>query len=435
MKIKEEDKQKILQEENKKKNINLTLNNIKNKIDEEEKEKNKKEKIKRNYEEYENEIENIKKSPKSKRKKEIKEEIYEDNYNPLIGAEKLMQEQQKLIEQMKKREKEEEIQKEINRKEEEKRLENQKRVQEFVKKQQEANLINPASNYTKNLYNKNDQQNDFLRQLLLRNNPNFFNQEKFDEDIDNNNIKKNNNKQYYTFSNENLKNEENEDNNNKNNKRILMGRGSEDEIKLIYDNSYLFKKNENKENKFQLRKEVQDILEGKYQKKTIVEEEPKIKTEFKFVRKKNIIKQSPKKIKPKKKLQNKIKNFQIDNNESEDEELKKKLEEKKKEEEEERKRQINYEERLNNFFKKIQTLKNQSNDKLGEELDKLIDDQIYNSDYGINRRIESRMNTFLGRLNYYVLQKENYRKLKQSNLRFKSPCEFETTKKRINSLS
>ncbi len=243
--------------------------------------------------------------------------------------------------------------------------------------------------------------------MLLRNNPNFFNQEKIDDDIEDN-IKKKSNKQYYYLSNETIKNEENEENNIKTNKKILMGRGSEDGNNLIYDNSYLFKKNENKENKFQLRKEVQDILEGKYQKKIILEEEPKIKTEYKYVRKKKFIKQSPKKIKPKKKLQNKIKTFQIDDNESEDEEIKKKLEEKKKEEEEERKRQINYEERLNNFFKKIQTLKNQSNDKLGEELDKLIDDQIYNSDYGINRRIESRMNTFLGRLNYYVLQKENY---------------------------
>ena len=430
IKIKEEDKQKILQIQNKK-NKNLTLNNIEK--EEEENEKNKKEKIKRNYEEYENEIENIKKSPKSKIKKEKKkEEIIEDNYNPLIGAEKLKQEQQELIEQIKKREKDEEIQKEINKKEEEKRLENQKRVQEFVKKQQEATLINPASNYTKNLYNKNNEQNEFLRQLLLRSNPNFFNQEKFYENEENKN--KNINKQYYNFSNEKEKNENNEENEIKNNKKILMGRGSEDNIKLIYDNSYLFKKKENEENNnFQLRKEVQDILEGKYKKK-IIEEEPKIKTEYKFVRKKKFIKESPKKIKPKKKLQNKIKTFQIED-ESEDEELKKKLEEKRKEEEEEKKRQINYDERLKNFFKKIQALKEQSNDKLGEELDKLIDDQIYNSDYGINRRIESRMNYFLGRLNYYVLQKENYRKLKQSNLRFKSPCEFETSKKRINSLS
>ena len=37
-------------------------------------------------------IENIKKNPQNQ--KEIKEEIYEDNYSPLIGKEKLMQEQQ-----------------------------------------------------------------------------------------------------------------------------------------------------------------------------------------------------------------------------------------------------------------------------------------------------------------------------------------------------
>jgi hypothetical protein len=42
------------------------------------------------------------------------------------------------------------------------------------------------------------------------------------------------------------------------------------------------------------------------------------------------------------------------------------------------------------------------------------------------------MNYFLGKLNSYVIQKDNYRKFKQRGLRFKSPCEFETTKTNYN---
>ena len=435
LKLKEEDERRgkkqnnnkinndIYKEENKTININNDNNNNNNKN-----ENKKRYSIEKEYEESRRKsISNLKKK---------KEEDLEDNYNPLIGAEKLKEEQQKLMEEIKKREKEDEIRrieeekrKEQDKIDEEKRLENEKRVKEFVHKQHRSSLTkynNPAANYTKKLNNRNNS-NDFLKQLLLRNNPNFFNKDKFDEEQDDNVNEQN---QYYYQRKSLIEEEDNSPSNINKNIRYVMGRGSNLNEKLIYDSSYLFNKNEG-EQKFQLRKEVLDILEGKY-KKNVVEEEIKPSNEYKYYKKKKFVREVKKPPKPKKRLMNKIKTIKFDEENEEDEELKKKLEEKKKAEEEEKKKQSNYEERLKNFFKKVQALKNEKNDKFSEELDKLLDDQIYNSDYGVNRRHETRMNYFLGKLNSYVIQKDNYRKFKQRGLRFKSPCEFETTKTNYN---
>ena len=137
-------------------------------------------------------------------------------------------------------------------------------------------------------------------------------------------------------------------------------------------------------------------------------------------------------MKNKKKLLNKLKAFQFNLTDEISDETRKKLEIKKREEEEEKLRQINFEEKLKRFFRKIQQLKHETSEKFGEEVDKLFDEQINGSEFGINRKIENRINHFKGKLNNYVLQKDNLRKMKHSTLIFKSPCEFETTSKTLD---
>ena len=137
-------------------------------------------------------------------------------------------------------------------------------------------------------------------------------------------------------------------------------------------------------------------------------------------------------MKNKMKLSNKLKAFKFNLSDEISEETRKRLEMKKREEEEEKLRQIEFEAKLKRFFQKIQQLKNDTSEKFGIEVDKLFDEQINDSEFGINRNIENRINYFKGNLNYYVLQKKNYRKIKEDTLIFKSPCEFETTNKSLD---
>ena len=71
--------------------------------------------------------------------------------------------------------------------------------------------------------------------------------------------------------NEKIKEKENSPT-NKNKEKIQMFQiednisEEEKEVELVYDNSYLFKKKNTE--KFELRKEVKDILEGNYKKKS-----------------------------------------------------------------------------------------------------------------------------------------------------------------------
>jgi len=111
------------------------------------------------------------------------------------------------------------------------------------------------------------------------------------------------------------------------------------------------------------------------------------------------------------------------------EESRKKLEKKRREEEEEKLREINYELKLKDFFQKIQILKKVNEEKFNNGIDKLIYEQIYGSDFESNKRIENRINHFKGKLNDYVLQKKNFRKIKENSLIYKNPCEFGTLDK------
>ncbi len=374
--------------------------------------------------------------------------IEEDNYNPLIGALKLREEQNKLIEEQNKLI-EEQKQKEIEEKkkneelkiEEEKKLENEKRVQELVKKQQRANLTqkrkNAAEDYANRLSSGKIEHVDFLKHLILRNNPNFFNQEKFEDEMEER-IRKIKEEQIQKEKEEIEKIKEKENSpTNKNKEKIPMFQmediisEEEKEVELIYDNSYLFKKKNTE--KFELRKEVKDILEGKYKKK-VVEKIPQVKKEFKYVKKKKPVIIKIKKIIPKskKKLISNLKSFQTDYLEEDSEEKRRQLEEKRREEEEERLKQIRFEKQLKNFFQKIKALKEEKNENFNEDIDRLLEEQFYNSQSGINRLLENRINDFKGKLNNYVLSKNNLRKIRESYLIFKNPCEFETSHNNID---
>jgi hypothetical protein len=114
------------------------------------------------------------------------------------------------------------------------------------------------------------------------------------------------------------------------------------------------------------------------------------------------------------------------------EEKRRKLEEKRREEEEERLKQIRFEKQLKNFFQKIKALKEEKNENFNEDIDRLLEEQFYNSQSGINRLLENRINDFKGKLNNYVLSKNNLRKIRESYLIFKNPCEFETSHNNID---
>ena len=374
------------------------------------------------------------KNKKSKNKSE-KEESEDINSSPDNDKNEKIDEN--YIKEQKKREKEEEEKNEKKQKEEEQRLEYEKRIKEVILKQQKSNLTikNPMNDYSSQFSKGAIEHKDFLKHLLERNNPNFFNQEKFDNEIIEAIKRKNELENLDEDENENVENN-NEDNKNKTNnkykRRIKLGNNNEKEEKLIYDNSYLLKK-KNSNDKFELRKEVLDILSGNYKKNENLEE-PKKQTEYKkFIKKRKPLPQILiKGMKNKKKLMNKLKVFNFNLSDEISDETRKKLEMKKREEEEEKLRQINFEEKLKRFFAKIQQLKNETSEKFGEEVDKLFDEQINGSEFGINRKLENRINHFKGSINTYVLQKNNYRKLKQNNLIFKSPCEFETTSKTLD---
>ena len=93
---------------------------------------------------------------------------------------------------------------------------------------------------------------------------------------------------------------------------------------------------------------------------------------------------------------------------------------------------MTYEERLKRFFDKIQQLKNDEGyANFEKELDELIKEQIEESDMGKNKKREVNLRTFTDNLE--VLQKERYNKrMLRGNLIYRSPCEFETLKNKLN---
>ena len=260
------------------------------------------------------------------------------------------------------------------------------------------------------------EQNEFLRKLFFKR-PKKLN-EKYGIFID---------------ENDNLENRKDEEIIKENKKliKVGMGMGDEDLRKFIFDNTYLF--NNKGSAYYDIKQDIYSLLETGYNKK---EESSESDTERKkpFIKKKKKKKKPPKQYVFEKSGLKLVLNFDLnklydEESDEEDENIKRK---KRIEEEEERKKEMTYEERLKRFFDKIQQLKNDEGyANFEKELDELIKEQIEESDMGKNKKREVNLRTFTDNLE--VLQKERYNKrMLRGNLIYRSPCEFETLKNKMN---
>ena len=181
---------------------------------------------------------------------------------------------------------------------------------------------------------------------------------------------------------------------------------------LIYDNSYLFKKEKNKQ--FKLRKEVEEILNTDY-------------GNYYNYKKKNIKSEGKKRkiIKKKKGKQNVKKNSiftkeELTQEEKDDEE--KRLRLLKEIEEKERMEEIR-DKKLKDFFERIQRLKKGYSKNFDEELNFLIDEQI-DQTKKIQKDKEDRMNSFMKDLNFTRVKAKYNIDFKSKQICFISPIIF-----------
>ena len=300
-------------------------------------------------------------------------------------------------------------------KEEEKKLKMEKinalkikQMEEYLKQNQKKNLIiqNSYSKYSKNTKINTLEQNKFLRTIYLKN-------------ILNNS---NNKEKNFLILEEEKLNYLPEEEILKENERILkIAMGNENMRKLIYDNSYLFKNKDEKIN-LELKERVREIIEGNYE---IKEKEVEKKKTYSPKKKKKL----PKKYIFEKNGLKMVLNYDLNQSLNEEETMKKNLEQKKLEEENHYDG-INHEIRLKQFFEKIKKLKEDDFGYYNNELDLFIEDQINSSEMGKVRLKENRLKEFSLTLNDFRLENSKNRQLKLNNLIFKSPCEFETLKKK-----
>ena len=181
---------------------------------------------------------------------------------------------------------------------------------------------------------------------------------------------------------------------------------------LIYDNSYLFKKG--KQKMFKLRKEVEEILNTDYGKYYV--KKKKIKSEEK--RPKNPKKNKGKKITPLKKsiLVKKELTKEEKDEEAERIRLFKEMEER------ERREEL-LDKRLQDFFERIQKLKNGKFKNFEEELNYLIDEQIDKAERAKENK-EMRMNSFMKDLQFNMVKERYTRNFKNKQIAYISPIKF-----------
>ena len=325
---------------------------------------------------------------------------------------KLEKKKDKELEREKEKEKEKEREKERERAK-------KKKIEEYLKMQKQSSSSIPHYSFNPYLSDKKQltsrEQNEFLRKLFFKKSKKL--NEKYGIFID---------------ENDNLENRKEEDI-IKENKRLIkigMGMGDEDLRKFIFDNTYLF--NNKGSAYYDIKQDIYSLLETGYDKK---EESSESETEIKkpFFKKKKKKKKIPKQYVFEKSGLKLVLNFDLNKlyDEKSDEEddmikRKKRIEE----EEEERKKEMTYEERLKRFFEKIQRLKNDEGyANFEKELDELIKEQIEESDMGKNKKREANLRNFSENLELLQKERSNNRLIK-GNLIYRSPCEFETLKKK-----
>ena len=190
---------------------------------------------------------------------------------------------------------------------------------------------------------------------------------------------------------------------------------------LIYDNSYLLKKNTTEDNFTpRIKEEVLDILNNTPSSNSNSKKHKFHKKIHPFKKKNPEIKKNFSKHQINRMTQNKLFIDQNDIDYINSLERKRKLKEL--EEEKERKKNENFLMELKNLFENIQKLKNSKND-VTEEIEKLIDKQVENSEYAQFRKLEMRINDFKKNLDKDILMKKNY-KQNILKLKYKSPFYF-----------
>ncbi len=189
---------------------------------------------------------------------------------------------------------------------------------------------------------------------------------------------------------------------------------------LIYDNSYLFKKEKKKQ--FQLRKEVEEILNTDYGK-------------YYNYKKQNLLpEEKAKKFIKKKKAKKQIKKNSIFTREEMTQEDKEEEEQQlrlfKEMEERERKEEI-MDKKLREFFERIQKLKNGDFKDFDKELNFLIEEQIDQSKM-IQEDKQNRMNSFVKELNFNRVKAKFNIDFKNKQICFISPIIFSYDNKKTN---
>ena len=185
---------------------------------------------------------------------------------------------------------------------------------------------------------------------------------------------------------------------------------------LIYDNSYLFKKDKKKE--FKMRKEVEDLLNKEYnqfQQKEQIRTNHKLKS---LIRRRKISERKKKTSKNKYQKNSKLKRLQMqeENNEVEIKQNNlKDIEEQKKEELKDK--------RLKEFFERIRKLKNGEFKDFDEELNQLINEIMDKKDVASKNK-EHRMNSFMQNFEHNRIKNNSKDKFYNKGFNFVSPIRF-----------
>ena len=186
---------------------------------------------------------------------------------------------------------------------------------------------------------------------------------------------------------------------------------------LIYDNSYLFRKEKIKKKDYKIRKEVEDILNKEYEEFQNHQNVRRKSRLMSLITKRKKL-ETKKKISKNKRNSLKLKNFKMQeeiNEEVDDSKRLKELEELKLEEEKDRK--------LKNFFERIRKLKNGEFQNFDEELNQLIIEIMDKKDV-ISKNKENRMNSFIQNFQYNRIKDKSKSKYNNRGFNFVSPIRF-----------
>lgn len=374
----------------------------------------------------------------SKEIKNVKEDKLEKQLQEMFEAEKRLEEE-KLNYYKEKKEKEiQEMRRKLEEiKQNEEKREKEKQRQEQLEQLKKNDLTNKQyQNNKMNSASQSSGHNEFLRNLLLRDNPNFI--YKYDETI----------KEVEKEIKEQQKKEEKiEDKATSKQTKVIYSiekpKAQSRNPSLAFDSSYLFTKEIKKDyseiikqSLLQSQKEEEDKQK---QKQTIAKVENmsplpplQIKSPIKrlFVRRTtrepstrfippkqmrkigekrfNIFQDSENKSLKKKHLRKEIEQKQEDEDDDDDNEPPKKT----------------TEEMMREFFEKIKQLRNVSPEDFAKEMETFIDAQIETCDYGILKQKENRLNEFVNKLSTFRIQKEKHRQVKLNKLNFKHPYDF-----------